>query len=110
MVITMKTKEELNALKAEVEALSGRLGELTDEELEEVMGGAEPDGIEIMGEIVGVLPNAKFVVMLDDGTRIAAYLSGRERTNYINIIVGDRVKVKLSAYDLLCGKIIWCSK
>ena len=35
----MKTKEELNALKEEVEALSKKLLELTDEELEQVSGG-----------------------------------------------------------------------
>ena len=35
----MKTKEELNALKKEVEALNNKLAELTDEELAEVVGG-----------------------------------------------------------------------
>ena len=39
----MKTKEELNALKEEVEALNRKLHELTDEELEQVAGGATPD-------------------------------------------------------------------
>ena len=35
----MKTKEELNALKKEVEALNKKLAELSDKELEEVVGG-----------------------------------------------------------------------
>ena len=35
----MKTKEELNALKEEVEAVSRKLKELTKEELEQVVGG-----------------------------------------------------------------------
>ena len=35
----MKTKEELNALKEEVETLNKKLAELTDEELEQVTGG-----------------------------------------------------------------------
>ena len=35
----MKTKEELNALKEEVETLNKKLHELTDEELEQVSGG-----------------------------------------------------------------------
>ena len=35
----MKTKEELNALKEEVEALNKKLAELTDEELAQVSGG-----------------------------------------------------------------------
>ena len=35
----MKTKEELNALKEEVEALNKKLAELSDEELQQVAGG-----------------------------------------------------------------------
>ena len=35
----MKTKEELSAIKEEVEALNKRLAELTEEELEQVSGG-----------------------------------------------------------------------
>ena len=38
-VIPMKTEEELNALKGEVETLSKKLRELTDEELAQVSGG-----------------------------------------------------------------------
>ena len=38
----MKTKEELNALKEEVETLNQKLAELTEEELAQVSGGVEP--------------------------------------------------------------------
>lgn len=38
----MKTKEELTALKEEVEALNGKLAELTEEELTQVTGGIMP--------------------------------------------------------------------
>ena len=38
----MKTKEELNALKEEIEALSKKLAELNEEELAEVAGGLAP--------------------------------------------------------------------
>ena len=37
----MKTKEELNALKEEVETLNQKLADLTDEELAQVSGGYE---------------------------------------------------------------------
>ena len=37
----MKTKEELNALKEEVEALNEKLRELSEEELKQVIGGAD---------------------------------------------------------------------
>ena len=38
----MKTKEELNAIKEEIEALSKKLAELNEEELAEVAGGLAP--------------------------------------------------------------------
>ena len=41
----MKTKEELNALKEEVETVSKKLHELTEEELAQVSGGVVPDFI-----------------------------------------------------------------
>ena len=40
----MKTKEELNALKEEVETLNKKLAELTEEELAQVAGGQYPSG------------------------------------------------------------------
>ena len=56
--ITMKTKEELNALKEEVEALNKKLAELTEEELAQVSGGktlgikqTEPIGVRCGGKI-----------------------------------------------------------
>ena len=39
----MRTKEDLNALKEDVETLNNKLAELTDEELEQVNGGAKLD-------------------------------------------------------------------
>ena len=39
----MKTKEELNTLKEEAEALNKKLAELTEEELEQVNGGIKLD-------------------------------------------------------------------
>ena len=37
----MKTKEELNALKNEVETLNAKLAELTEDEIKLVTGGAQ---------------------------------------------------------------------
>ena len=47
----MKTKEELNTLKEEVETLNRKLAELTDEELAQVSGGLDP-GIYIRPDVV----------------------------------------------------------
>ena len=40
--ITMKMKEELNALKEEIEALNKKLSDLTEEEITQVCGGIAP--------------------------------------------------------------------
>ena len=50
----MKTKEELNALKEEVETVSRKLHELTEEELAQVSGGCEKgeEGIEMLYNIL----------------------------------------------------------
>ena len=50
----MKTKEELNALKEEVEALNKKLHELTEEELAQVSGGNRREGRKI-SDVVGPL-------------------------------------------------------
>ena len=44
----MKTKEELTALRAEVEELSRKLAELTDDELKEVVGGGSTSSESIL--------------------------------------------------------------
>ena len=41
----MKTKEELNALKEEVETLNKKLAELSEEELAQVCGGFGPEQV-----------------------------------------------------------------
>ena len=55
----MKTKEELNALKEEVETLNKKLNELTEEELTQVSGGmSEIDAAILYGTVFGHLFNA----------------------------------------------------
>ena len=49
----MKTVEELNALKEELEALNKKLAELTDEELAQVSGGVRPVPLERFIELPG---------------------------------------------------------
>jgi len=63
--------------------------------------------IEVLGTIVEALPGMMFKVDLDDGPEILAYLSGKMRRNYIRILLGDRVRVELSPYDLEKGRITY---
>ena len=62
----MKTKEELNTLKEEVEALSDKLSELTEDELEHVTGGLA-DFSRVL--IRGAAANKFTYAVVDDGLR-----------------------------------------
>ncbi len=68
------------------------------------------DKIEVEGTVVEALPNTQFLVELDNGHRILAYLSGKMRKYYIRILLGDRVKVEMSMYDPKRGRIIYRHK
>ena len=59
------------------------------------------------GKIVDALPNAMFRVELENGHTVLAYFSGKMRKYYIRVLLGDRVKVEMSPYDLTRGRITY---
>ena len=59
------------------------------------------------GRIDEILPDGRFGVMLDNNHRIIADTAGRTRRFRIRSIVGDRVHVEMSAYDLTRGRIVF---
>jgi translation initiation factor IF-1 len=59
------------------------------------------------GKIIDTLPNAMFKVELENGHEVLAYLSGKMRKYYIRVLLGDRVKVEMSPYDLTRGRITY---
>jgi translation initiation factor IF-1 len=61
--------------------------------------------IEMDATVVEPLPNAMFKVRLQTGQEVLAYTSGKMRKFYIRILIGDRVRVELSPYDLSRGRI-----
>jgi translation initiation factor IF-1 len=63
--------------------------------------------ITLEGKIVDTLPNAMFRVELDSGHTVLAYLSGKMRKYYIRVLLGDKVKVEMSPYDLTRGRITY---
>ena len=66
---------------------------------------AKQDSIKLDGEVVDVLPNATFKVLLVTGQTILGYISGKMRQNEIRIYDGDKVQMELSPYDLSKGRI-----
>ena len=65
------------------------------------------DVIEAEGIVTEALPNAMFRVQLDSGHSVLAHISGKMRMYYIRILLGDRVTVELSPYDLTRGRITY---
>lgn len=68
------------------------------------------DKIAVEGMVVEALPSTQFRVKLDTGHEVLAYLSGKMRKYYIRILLGDRVRVELSPYDLTRGRIVYRHK
>jgi translation initiation factor IF-1 len=63
--------------------------------------------IELEGTVIEALPGTQFRVELDNGHEVLAYLSGKMRRYYIRILLGDRVRVEVSPYDLSRGRITY---
>src|SRR6476659_4075965 len=57
------------------------------------------------GTVVDALPNTQFKVKLDNGHELLAYTGGKMRKFRIRILLGDRVRVEMSPYDLTRGRI-----
>ncbi len=66
---------------------------------------AKQEAIKMDGVITDTLSNATFRVKLDNGVEILAHISGKMRMHYIKILIGDKVTVELSPYDLTKGRI-----
>lgn len=67
----------------------------------------DKDLIEFDGEVSEVLPNQMYKIVLENGHTVIAYTGGRLRQNKIRIIMGDRVKLEMTPYDLTKGRIVY---
>jgi translation initiation factor IF-1 len=60
--------------------------------------------------VMEILPNAMFRVELENGHKILAHTSGKMRKNRIRILIGDKVTVEMTPYDLEKGRIVFREK
>lgn len=68
---------------------------------------AKEEGIKLEGQIVEILPNATFRVKIDEQEHVVmGVISGKMRQNNIKVLLGDRVEIEFSAYDLSRGRIV----
>ena len=67
---------------------------------------AKEETISMEGRVQEILPNTMFRVLLDDvNTEVIGYLSGKMRTHNLKVLLGDRVAMEFSPYDLTRGRI-----
>ena len=66
---------------------------------------AKEDLIEMAGEVLEVLPDARYRVKVENGHELIAYTNGKMRKHHIRILAGDKVSLELSPYDLTKGRI-----
>lgn len=71
---------------------------------------AKDDILELEGVVEDVLPNAMFRVRVNENFVPLCTISGRMRQHRIQILLGDRVKIEVSTYDLSKGRITYRNK
>jgi translation initiation factor IF-1 len=80
------------------------------EEFEEEESSDRDDHVKLDGVISNVFAGGQFEVKTDAGAVVRAQLCGRMRKYRIRVILGDRVTVALSPYDLTHGMIVYRAK
>lgn len=68
------------------------------------------EAIEINGTVLEPRPDAIFRIVLDNGHRVLAQVSGAMQMHHIKILPGDKMTVELSPYDLGRKRITYRSK
>ena len=68
------------------------------------------ESIEVDGIVEEALPNAMFLVELENKHKVLAHISGKMRKFFIKIAIGDKVTVEISPYDLGKGRITYRHK
>lgn len=67
----------------------------------------EEKAVEVEGEISAVLAGTMFRVKLESGHEVLAHISGKMRKRFIRLVIGDRVKMEMSPYDLTKARIVF---
>jgi translation initiation factor IF-1 len=71
---------------------------------------AKEELIEFEGVVTELLPEGRFRVSLENEHEVLAYTAGKMKKNRIRTLVGDRVTVEMTPYDLSKGRIIYRHK
>ena len=68
---------------------------------------AKEELIEMEGQVTELLSNTMFRVTLSNNHMITAHIAGKMRKNRIRVLMGDKVLVEMTPYDLSKGRITY---
>jgi translation initiation factor IF-1 len=71
---------------------------------------AKEEMLTVEGLIDEILPDGRFGVTLDNDHRVIVYTAGKMRRFRIRSVVGDRVHVEMTPYDLTKGRLVFREK
>lgn len=66
---------------------------------------SKQDNIEFQGTVIELLPESRCMVELENGHNVLCYTAGKLKKFKIRMLVGDRVTVEMTPYDLTKGRI-----
>lgn len=69
--------------------------------------GKEDKAVEIEGTISAVLAGTMFKVKTESGHEVLAHISGKMRKRFIRLVIGDKVKMEMSPYDITKARIVY---
>ena len=68
---------------------------------------SKEDSIRLDGRVLELLPNMHFHIKLENGREVIGHLCGKMRMRNIRVLVGDRVTLEMSPYDLSKARIVY---
>jgi translation initiation factor IF-1 len=67
---------------------------------------AKEEAFRMEGQVTEILPNATFRVKIDETDAVVlGVISGKMRQHNIKVMLGDRVEIEFSPYDVTRGRI-----
>ena len=71
---------------------------------------SKEDNLEFKGIVVDILPESRCMVQLENGHKVLCYTAGKLKKFKIRMLVGDKVTVEMTPYDLTKGRITYRGK
>lgn len=71
---------------------------------------SKEDNLEFKGTVVDLLPESRCMVELENGHKVLCYTAGKLKKFKIRMLVGDKVTIEMTPYDLTKGRITYRGK